>query len=92
MPSTCSESLLVDLLNGGLTRRLHAPRSVRYKLTEEDCLTRNNYNEAKCQEAVKALYECCASFYDRYGDEATTPSCPKPSLLRLKLEQQKQGK
>ncbi|KAF4594517.1 mature-T-cell-proliferation protein [Ophiocordyceps camponoti-floridani] len=54
----------------------------------QDCLSRNNYNEAKCREFVRALYKCCRRFYDRYGEEAQTPSCPQPDLLRLKLEQQ----
>ncbi|KAF3075794.1 Cx9C motif-containing protein 4 [Trichoderma lentiforme] len=57
-----------------------------------DCLTKNNYNEARCQNAIKALYECCDAFYQRYGDDATSPSCPKPKLLRLKIQQQKEGK
>ncbi|ETS01743.1 DUF1903-domain-containing protein, partial [Trichoderma reesei RUT C-30] len=57
-----------------------------------DCLTKNNYNEARCQDAVKALYECCDAFYKRYGDDASSPSCPKPKLLRLKLQQQNEGK
>ncbi|KAL7814133.1 DUF1903 domain-containing protein, partial [Trichoderma gracile] len=57
----------------------------------QDCLTKNNYNEARCQDAVKALYECCDAFYRRYGDDASTPSCPKPNLLRLKIQQQKEG-
>lgn len=56
-----------------------------------DCLTKNNYNEAKCQDVVKALYTCCESFYGRYGDDASSPSCPKPSLLRLKMKQLNQG-
>ncbi|KAL7794517.1 DUF1903 domain-containing protein [Trichoderma ceciliae] len=58
----------------------------------QDCLSKNNYNEARCQNAVKALYECCQAFYQRYGDDATSPSCPAPNLLRLKIEQQKQQK
>lgn len=52
-----------------------------------DCLTRNNYNEARCQSVVKALYECCAAFYEKNGDDARTVSCPKPDLLRLKMKQ-----
>ncbi|PTB64154.1 hypothetical protein BBK36DRAFT_1135996 [Trichoderma citrinoviride] len=56
------------------------------------CLTKNNYNEARCQDAVKALYECCDAFYRRYGDDASSPSCPQPKLLRLKMQQQKEGK
>ncbi|PFH63331.1 hypothetical protein XA68_13788 [Ophiocordyceps unilateralis] len=54
----------------------------------QDCMSRNNYNEARCREAVRALYDCCWRFYDRYGDDAQTPSCPRPELLQLKLEQQ----
>ncbi|ATY63049.1 Cx9C motif-containing 4 [Cordyceps militaris] len=53
----------------------------------QDCLTKNNYNEARCQDVIKALYTCCESFYERHGDSASSPSCPKPSLLRLKMKQ-----
>ncbi|KAL7957027.1 DUF1903 domain-containing protein [Trichoderma compactum] len=58
----------------------------------QDCLSKNNYNEARCQNAIKALYECCDAFYQRYDDDATSPSCPAPKLLRLKIQQQKEGK
>ncbi|QGI58410.1 hypothetical protein CEK26_000535 [Fusarium fujikuroi] len=47
----------------------------------------NGYNEAKCQTAIKRLYECCEAFYERYGEEASTVSCPKPNLLKLKIKQ-----
>lgn len=56
-----------------------------------DCLTKNKYNEAKCQTAINALYECCDAFYRRYGNDASTTSCPKPDLLQLKLKQQREG-
>jgi len=49
------------------------------------CLTKNRYDEAKCQTAISALYDCCEAFYREQGDGASTPSCPKPDLLRLKL-------
>lgn len=55
-----------------------------------DCLQKNNYKEEKCKSAVDALYECCNAFYQDKGDDATTTSCPKPKLLRLKLEQRGQ--
>ena len=55
----------------------------------QDCLTKNGYNEAKCAKFVDALYECCQAFYERNGDNATTVSCPKANLLRLKMEQRK---
>ncbi|CAF3574243.1 unnamed protein product, partial [Fusarium graminearum] len=38
----------------------------------QNCLTSNGYNEAKCQTVIKQLYECCESFYERYGEEAST--------------------
>ena len=57
-----------------------------------DCLTKNNYDEAKCQNAVNALYECCEAFYARYGEKDTPTSCPTPKMLRSKRQQQKDGK
>lgn len=64
---------------------------LKYPITT-DCLTRNGYNEAKCQTAIRALYECCDVFYKRYGEEGSTPSCPKPNLLRLKMKQLREEK
>ncbi|AEO65817.1 uncharacterized protein THITE_2048305, partial [Thermothielavioides terrestris NRRL 8126] len=57
----------------------------------QNCLTKNGYDEAKCAQFVDALYECCQAFYERNGDNAATVSCPKPNLLRLKMEQRKRG-
>ncbi|KAL8888741.1 MAG: hypothetical protein Q9215_003878 [Flavoplaca cf. flavocitrina] len=54
----------------------------------QDCLSNNSYNQDKCTSQVNALYECCNIFYQRHGDDAKTVSCPKPSLLKLKLKQQ----
>ncbi|KAJ4173423.1 Cx9C motif-containing protein 4, mitochondrial [Fusarium falciforme] len=53
----------------------------------QNCLTRNGYNEDKCQNVIRQLYECCEIFYERYGEEASTVSCPKPYLLKLKMKQ-----
>ncbi|KAK7988016.1 37S ribosomal protein rsm25 [Apiospora arundinis] len=57
----------------------------------QNCLTKNNYNESKCQELVDALYECCDAFYRKKGDDATSASCPKADLLRLKMKQRQEG-
>ncbi|KAJ4505239.1 Cx9C motif-containing protein 4, mitochondrial [Exophiala dermatitidis] len=62
-----------------------------YRCAIQDCLQKNNYKEEKCQTAIDALYECCNEFYKRQGDEATTASCPKPKLLRVKMKQRGQG-
>ncbi|KXL42080.1 hypothetical protein M433DRAFT_94346 [Acidomyces richmondensis BFW] len=57
----------------------------------QDCIQKNNYNEEKCQKQIDALYECCNLFYKRMGDNASTVSCPKPNLLRLKMKQRAEG-
>ncbi len=58
---------------------------------EIDCLAKNNYNEEKCRGRVDALYDCCNAFYQEKGEDAKTASCPKLSLLRLKVKQRGQG-
>jgi hypothetical protein len=54
-----------------------------------DCLKRNTYREDKCQGVIDALYDCCQAFYDRNGEGASSASCPKPDLLKLKLKMRK---
>ncbi|EED24143.1 conserved hypothetical protein [Talaromyces stipitatus ATCC 10500] len=54
------------------------------------CLTKNSYNEEKCQAQIDALYECCNAFYQQRGEDAKTPSCPNASLLRVKMRQRAQ--
>ena len=62
-----------------------------WSLTAQDCLTKNGYNETKCAKLVDALYDCCQAFYERNGSDAKSVSCPKPDLLRLKIEQRRKG-
>ncbi|EGZ77643.1 DUF1903-domain-containing protein [Neurospora hispaniola] len=57
----------------------------------QNCLTRNGFDESKCQKQIDALYECCNAFYEKNGESASTVSCPKASLLRLKMEQRKKA-
>ncbi|KAK8918099.1 Cx9C motif-containing protein 4, mitochondrial [Metarhizium anisopliae] len=85
MPSKSSQYRPQDLIH-------NHPTAIKTDSSfTSNCLTRNNYNDAKCQDVVKALYECCDAFYHKNGDDASTPSCPKPSLLRLKMKQMNQG-
>ena len=51
------------------------------------CLQRNSFKEEKCQGEIGELYECCRLYYEREGDHSHTMSCPRASLLRLKMEQ-----
>ncbi|KAJ5204396.1 uncharacterized protein N7498_005275 [Penicillium cinerascens] len=53
----------------------------------QDCLTKNGYKEENCQAQIDALYECCKAFYEERGENASVVSCPKASLLRLKMKQ-----
>ncbi|KAI4742846.1 hypothetical protein E4T50_06756 [Aureobasidium sp. EXF-12298] len=48
-----------------------------------------NYDTDRTQ--IDALYECCNAFYEKNGDSASTLSCPKAGLLRLKMKQRAQG-
>ncbi|KAJ5166829.1 uncharacterized protein N7482_005610 [Penicillium canariense] len=57
----------------------------------QDCLIKNSYQEEKCKAQIDALYECCNAFYQQQGDQASTVSCPKANLLRLKMRQQAQA-
>ncbi|GAO14719.1 hypothetical protein UVI_02028670 [Ustilaginoidea virens] len=65
----------------------HADHVVNRQCAIQDCLTRSNYDDAKCQHVIKALYQCCEAFYQERGDDAASPSCPKPSLVRMKMKQ-----
>ena len=44
------------------------------------------------QSQVDDLYKCCNAFYERQGEAAHTVSCPKASVLRLRMKQKAQGK
>ncbi|KAB5580129.1 hypothetical protein GE09DRAFT_1080983 [Coniochaeta sp. 2T2.1] len=57
----------------------------------QDCLTKNNYNEAKCERFIDSLYECCQAFYEKNGEQAKTVSCPKFELLQLKIKQRQEA-
>ncbi|PVI03531.1 DUF1903-domain-containing protein [Periconia macrospinosa] len=57
----------------------------------QTCLQKHNYKEEKCRKEVDALYDCCNAFYQAKGEDASTVSCPKYSLLKLKMKQRSQG-
>ncbi|CBX94012.1 hypothetical protein IAQ61_003886 [Plenodomus lingam] len=57
----------------------------------QNCIQRNSFNEAKCKKEIDALYECCNAFYKERGENASTVSCPKYSLLILKMKQRAEG-
>lgn len=65
-----------------------------YTVSSDDfiaCIQKNNFDEAKCKQQIDALYACCNLFYKRDGDDASTLSCPKAGLLRLKMKQRQQA-
>ena len=46
-----------------------------------ECLGRNTYSPAKCDGAVRALYECCAQLHRNEGDAAIKASSACPSSI-----------
>ncbi|KAK2818380.1 hypothetical protein FQN49_007956 [Arthroderma sp. PD_2] len=48
-------------------------------------------NEAKCRDQIIQLYKCCNALYTQKGEDAKTPSCPKPALLKVKMKQIENG-
>lgn len=69
------------------SKRLVCYRKTNPFSSPKDCLVKNSYQEDRCREQIIALYKCCNSFYQENGDQARTPSCPRPDLLKLKLQQ-----
>ncbi|KAI2791247.1 Cx9C motif-containing protein 4 [Penicillium oxalicum] len=63
----------------------------QFAYTQLSAPFKNSYNEDKCQAQIDALYECCNAFYQQQGDQASTVSCPKAGLLRLKMKQRAQA-
>ncbi|KAF2221146.1 hypothetical protein BDZ85DRAFT_266359 [Elsinoe ampelina] len=57
----------------------------------QDCLQKNQYDQSRCEKEIDRLYECCNAFYQKNGDDSQNVSCPKASLLRLKMKQRAQG-
>ncbi|KAK9456907.1 hypothetical protein V1511DRAFT_495650 [Dipodascopsis uninucleata] len=57
----------------------------------QNCLQRSQYNERRCTAAIDSLYECCRKMYEQ-DPSARAIACPKPDLLKLKLEQRAKEK
>ncbi|GAA97069.1 uncharacterized protein L969DRAFT_54333 [Mixia osmundae IAM 14324] len=66
----------------------------------QTCLSRNSYNQERCQSSVTALYKCCAEMYEREGGgdgsarrrgkgekgDAGSTACPLRSVVLRKLK------
>ncbi|GAA5858744.1 hypothetical protein JCM8547_004968 [Rhodosporidiobolus lusitaniae] len=52
----------------------------------QGCLMNNGYQEDRCQSQIRALYKCCELFYQQKGEDGRCDACPKPEMLRKKLE------
>lgn len=57
-----------------------------------DCLTASGYDESKCTKIIDELYSCCLKFYSEKGEDARTPCCPIPRLLKFKVQQREKEK
>ncbi|GAA5912607.1 hypothetical protein JCM8208_004788 [Rhodotorula glutinis] len=56
-----------------------------------NCLMNRGYDDSKCAQQISALYLCCQQFYKRNGDDARCAACPRPDLLRRKLDERGLG-
>lgn len=55
----------------------------------QDCLSKYNYNEQKCQDYVESLYRCCAKMYDQnkeHGKDGKSTACPIESVVRRRMK------
>lgn len=58
----------------------------------QNCLTKNNYSESKCNTQIKALYQCCTTMYARLEkegknkEEDRSESCPLEHIVRKRME------
>ena len=61
----------------------------------QDCLSKHNYNEQKCQDYVGNLYRCCAKMYDQNkeqgGKEGKSTACPIESVVRRRMKSIESG-
>ena len=66
----------------------------------QTCLSRNSYNQAKCEQFVEALYRCCDEFYKAVDKQSVTnmagmerpevlesTACPIRSVVDRKMKQ-----
>lgn len=66
----------------------------------QTCLSRNSYNQAKCEQYVEALYRCCDQFYKAVDKQSVTnmagverpevvesTACPIRSIVERKMKQ-----
>ncbi|KAI8147659.1 hypothetical protein BJV82DRAFT_596409 [Fennellomyces sp. T-0311] len=50
------------------------PPCQKYACDIQDCLSKNNYQESKCERAIQALRQCCEELLANGGSSAC---CPK---------------
>lgn len=59
----------------------------------QDCLSKYNFNESKCQSYVLSLYKCCDIMYktaEKKGikeEDAKSTACPFRNIVGRKLKQ-----
>jgi hypothetical protein len=59
-------------------------------IEDVDCIQANKYDESKCKKVIDNLYACCDRYYRENGYDPKPTACPKPDLLKVKIEQRKQ--
>ncbi|KAJ7648116.1 DUF1903-domain-containing protein [Roridomyces roridus] len=57
----------------------------------QTCLNKNTYKPEKCNERLRALYQCCQGMYDNNSD-ATSTACPMASVVKRWMKDHPDGK
>ena len=63
----------------------------------QTCLSKNGYQDSKCQDSVRALYECCTNMYARLREEGKdlekdrSDSCPLPYVVERRMKAMSKG-
>ncbi|ORZ05412.1 hypothetical protein BCR42DRAFT_428250 [Absidia repens] len=53
------------------------PPCQQFACAIQDCLQRNDYQEAKCQKSMKALRDCCEKLLEQGGSSTCCPQKKK---------------
>ncbi|KAJ7089538.1 hypothetical protein C8R44DRAFT_818460 [Mycena epipterygia] len=48
----------------------------------QTCLNKNTYKPDKCDERLRALYNCCQRMYDTGGETTESTACPMASVVK----------
>ncbi|KAH8827697.1 DUF1903-domain-containing protein, partial [Flagelloscypha sp. PMI_526] len=52
----------------------------------QSCLNKNAYTPENCEAAMRKLYTCCQSMYEKNGPDAESTACPMNNVVKRWLK------